>query len=452
MVVKTRPVSTRLDIVAPKTQPDHIQTAVVEDRRVALHGLLPYVDGKNWTVTYFKSVLGADNNIRDLDTEESAVFQQYDRINQMDIKVTSDLSHSFDQEKGTSSVDGAALIYPFMIPNVGDYFTANVDANDLALLRIYAVERKSHRNQSVWEVRYRVVGYRSTPEISASMADLLKKCVTEYWFNKDRLVRGVNPLLSTKDQESVVKLDKAVHTLCDYYISTFFNQSCFTLTLPSMPESHYEHGLVDFFLAIVQPTDHPDRAKIKQLSHCNDVYILQPTIWTALLKRNIEILDGCNDHFGRVSTKNFSTNYYFQELYFSAVEYVMYPYNPDLSVNMVGQKAKDSVLDTIYVGTGFKGSNQDLQDLMYDSGTATTQLFPRVLVDDWHVFTEGFYKRDPNLTVIESETLKYLQGEALDTDAVKAMVSKFYKLNRLDQFYFGPILILLVKVALDEEY
>lgn len=452
MVVKKKPIAERLDIVSPKIQPDHIQTAVVEDRRTAVHGLMAYISGMTWTVTYYKSVLGSGNNIRDLDIEESSAIQQYDKIEKLEIKVESSLAHSFNQEKGTSSVEGSGLIFGFIIPNVSDYFVARTDENDLALIRVHRVERKSHRNQSVWEVGYSVVGYKSSSDIGVMIDNLNEKTVKTLVFDKERLVRGTQPMLRKEQYDQNIDFERAIDSLTRQYFSTFYNPVAGTICLPSMKDPTYEHGLVDFVLSITPSDPCELRTRINQPSHHNDPYILQPTIWTALKERDPSMINYCNQRFGRVSTRNFTGSVYLKELYFSAIEYVMYPWQPDQSVLLKNINPKEAVLDTIAAGSGFNGSNNESEDITMDIDGEPVRLYPWILEDDHHVFTEKFYKDEPGLTLIESQTWKYLRCEALNREVIKNLIISYPKLRRLDQFYFGPILLLLIRVAIDEEY
>lgn len=453
MVMKRKPTPEVLDVQPPTLQPAFIDTALVDDRRVALHSLMPYVGGLPWTLrTYYKSVLGEGNNVRDLDVEESAAAQNFEKIMNLDVKVRTALSPSFDQQKGTSSLTGSCLIFGFMIPNVGDYFVATVEQNDIGLFRVSAVERPTHRNGAVWEITYNIIGYESDASVAEQIKNLEVKSIETYHYNKERLVRGINPLLRSDEQATVIELDLSLVSLSKNYINTFWNPTTYTLTLPSMLDPTYEHGLVDFFLAITSSEDTPDVTRITQLSHCNDPFILQPSIWTALKERDANMLTYCNQRFGRVATKDFNNSVYFRELYFSAVQYVMYPWQPDQSVKMGQQNPKSASLDTIAAGTGFKGSQLAPEDNFFMRNGVETRLYPWILEDDFHVFREPFYKDEGDLTVIETETRKYLRREALDPEAIKELIRVYHKLNRLDQFYFGPILLLLIRVAIDERY
>lgn len=452
MVVKKKPTSERIDIAVPKTQPDHIQTAVVEDRRTPVHSLMAYVSGMTWTVTYYKSVLGTGNNIRDLDIEESAAIQQYDKIEKLEIKVESALSHSYNQEKGTSAVEGSGLVYGFIIPNVSDYFVAKTDENDVALIRVTRVERKSHRNQSVWEIGYAVVGYKSSPDISVMIDNLEEKSVKKFIFDKERLVRGSMPVLRREEYELNLDFERSLDSLTNQYFSTFYNPTAGTLCLPSMRDTTYEHGLVDFVLSVSPSEQNELRARVNQPSHQNDPYILQPTIWTALKQRDPSIITYCNQRFGRVSTRAFSGNVYLRELFFSAIDYVMYPWQPDQSVLLKDVVAKEAVLDTIDPGVGFKGEINTSEEITMVIDGEARRLYPWILEDDFHVFTEKFYKEEGSLTLFESQVWKYLRCEALNKTILKNLIVNYQKLRRLDQFYFGPILMLLIRVAIDEEY
>ena len=62
------------------------------------------------------------------------------------------------------------------------------------------------------------------------------------------------------------------------------------------------------------------------------------------------------------------------------------------------------------------------------------------------VFPEAFYDGKTD-TLMEILTRDYLKGAPVDTKQLIFMLDFFPKMERLEQFYFGPILMALIKQA-----
>jgi hypothetical protein len=84
--------------------------------------------------------------------------------------------------------------------------------------------------------------------------------------------------------------------------------------------------------------------------------------------------------------------------------------------------------------------------------TTTYSLIHEVLVDDKYVLSESFYAATAQQSVLEILVKDYLKGNSLDLSMLYAVTDKFRQWKRLEQFYYGPLLMTLIKEADRAQY
>ncbi|HXQ32506.1 MAG TPA: hypothetical protein VN843_00655, partial [Anaerolineales bacterium] len=201
----------------PIVQPEHYKGVVVDDKYQSLHSLTAYAEGFPQTIDYYGQIVGDSNDIREIDPAQSGVYQQYTKINGLDIRVDSPLTMQYNDDTGLSSITGSAFIYPDIIPNTYDYFTYRTTRGKLSLFRITNVTRKSMNRDSLHAVEYQMVGYVDQAGDAKIMFDSLESKVSrQYYFHGDRLVEGKSPLLKSEDHENIGDLQNDYRNILSY--------------------------------------------------------------------------------------------------------------------------------------------------------------------------------------------------------------------------------------------
>jgi len=430
----------------PRIEPENYKSIVYDDAHKPLHSLIAYIEGAPWTVDYYSQVVNEHNDLRDVDSAQPGTYQQYTRIVAMEIRVTGPLQSSYDADRAITQVTGSGSVYPFVVPNVGDIFFADAADNQTAIFRITQVDRKTFNLDSVHAIEYELMGYVSQlPDIFQSVQN---KTIKSYHFSKERLVEGLSPILKAEEFEKVTNLKVLYRELVQYYFRTFFDRRYFTLVMPGQLHAYYDPHLVNYVLKLVDSFDAPEIRMIKQLPTDGDAYIAQPQFWELMFNKDYNGRMMCNRQMGLVHKHMFNQNTYIVGLLFHNIEYVVYPVNPDVSLrigtpNDIRTISGEEVMET----TGFKGTLPDASDNVYTKADKTYAIIHDVLVDDNYVLSANFYDETAQRSVLEILVKDYMTKKSLDLDMLYAVCNNFRHWNRLNQFYYGPILMTLIKEA-----
>ncbi len=430
----------------PVIEPSNYKSITYDDKNLPLHSLIAYVSGAPMSVDWYGQVVSEHNDLREIDPEQTGVQQQYQKTVNLEIRVATAFQSNFDQDTGITSVIGSATLYPFMRPNVSDYFVTDAPDNQRAICRVTQVDRKTVNRDSTYTVEYTMVGYVANMPVIFS--DLENKSIRTYHFSKERLLEGLNPTLRSEDYEKVANLKSLYADIVKFYYDGFFNKDYSTLVLPGQDSAIFDSFLVNYLMKLNDTFDAYEIRSVKQIPTDNDKYLSQKQFWDLMLYKDYTGRKLTNDEMGLVSKYLFNKNGYVQGLAYSNIDYVVYPKNPDVSLYIsecydVKIEAMETIIDT----TAFKGTVADILDNQYVTPTKTYVLIYDVLEDVKYVLSAAFYNDTPDQSVLEILVKAYLQGKPLDLDMLYALCNKFRYWKRLEQFYYGPILMTLVKEA-----
>ena len=241
---------TALKPVLPAIEPKDYQSIVVDDNQLPLNSLITYMEGAPWTVDYYNQVVTRDNDVREFDPGQVNIYQQYTKITGLEIRVTTPLTDSQESDSALMSVTGAALVYPFMVPNMGDVFVAEASEGRKGIYRIESVDRKTFNKGSAFSIEYQLVCYLDSDQ--DYYQNLEEKTTKIYFFDKQRLTAGLAPTLIEKDFRELNDLHVLYEELCLFYFRTFFSREFGTLILPGQQYSIYDAFVVQYVLKMVR--------------------------------------------------------------------------------------------------------------------------------------------------------------------------------------------------------
>jgi hypothetical protein len=435
-----------VNVEIPQIHPEAYKPIVVDNRQVEVTSLLAYIEGSPWTVSYFSQVLGTHTDVREFDPTQSAVYQQYTRINELELRVTTPLSSTQDEESGQVTVTGTALVYPFLVPNLGDVFiTATLNA-PLSLFRISRVQAKTFNRQTVYEVDYNLIAYLTAED--GRYLNLLSKVIREYHFYKERLIEGLPPTVVEEDYHKLLNLKQQYRALVRYYFQTFFNPDYATLTIPGQNFVAYDSFLVNYLLKLVEVEEAEELQLVTALSTEKDPYLAQPQFWMAMLQRDLSLLGYCQRTMGLVGIGAFSGIPAITSLRYTGIQYLVYPVAPDQSLRLQGYSVDPrAVSEESLANTA--SAEADLTALFPDpvqDPSLPPPIWP-TLKDGTYVLSQSFYTGTGLLSILESLTRDYLNGAALSLTHLTTLLQSYRRWPRLEQFYYLPILITLIKTA-----
>lgn len=416
-----------------------------------LWSLDAFLSGSPWMVTYFAQRLGSNDTPKKLDPNSTPAYQSYDRIDRLEILVQTPLSPSHRDKEQIMQVTGSATIYSFMTPNIDDYIVATSNLAKLGLFRITNVNRRTFERESVY-----VVEYTEEKEITSEdpeYKDLIRKVVKTMVFSKQRMIENRNPLLLRETYDKVVNLKFAYKNLVQNYFNLFFQVSSSTLLAPGQLLRHYDPMLSEFVCQIVSTMDAPQVQRMHLMSVNNDSHFQKDTLWSLLYKRGLENLPYVLRKMGKINPSGLRTPYFAKSGYFNNTDFMVVPFELDTdAISPLDHRLIDYqspfVVPTEFVRTKtFAGLNIDLVDAVYTELPEEIPIYtPIHTLMSTYVFPDNFYN-GVKTSVMEILTLDYIQRAPINLDMLTFMISYYPKMERLEQFYFGPILMVLIKEA-----
>lgn len=445
--VGDRPVET----VLPQAKPDDYRVALADDRVNNLRGMMAYIDGAPWTVDLYNQILDKHNDLKAFDPSQQVPYQTYSLIHDLEIRVTQALDSQIDSGTQNATITGRANVASFVRVNKEDVFVASASGTGLAIFRITKVQRKTHNVNSVFEIEY-VLLYmvKQHPEYY----DVLKmKTTQEFYFVKDRLMDNGQPILKSSDFFDMRQLGIEYDNLCEDYYRKFWNRNYKTLVLPGQERTVYDHYLVEFISAIVEVNQSHESRFVRRLFQGQDNILHQPQFWEMVMKRDLGMLPFINKKMGMISRLSASNNSYIGSIRHQNIDYHVYPADPDQAPTVACMDAMPIiVVFTELLGTAvFKNNTEgDLTTTAwntYDHHEGLRPLIPYVAADDFYVLSQNFYDQTENMTVLEIMVKDYINGVSLNMPMLKALVASYRQWPVLEKFYYGPLLMVMLKEA-----
>src|SRR5690606_35908556 len=97
------------------------------------------------------------------DIQLPSVDQQYQRICNLELRVTGALESTYTDDVGEFSVRGEAYLYQGIIPNYGDVFIADVGDGRAGLFCVVSAKPMTYYQATVYQIQYSLMGYVDEP-------------------------------------------------------------------------------------------------------------------------------------------------------------------------------------------------------------------------------------------------------------------------------------------------
>jgi len=456
------PIMTQNGAVPPKDtaiEPVRTQSAdyagvTVDTKKENMSSLTTYLAGQSWNVDYYRQLINKNDGLNSLQVGLSSIYQQYELIRGMELKVTTALnSPSQDTESAEMILQGAANVYGVLPPNQGDMFIADIGDGREGLFTVTGVTRKSIYQQSAHEIEYKVISYNTTQ----TAQDLKKKVQRTVYFDRDYLRLGYNPMLTDETVQLRRLLDGHYARLLAMYFNDFYSREVNTLIVPDQSRIIYDAFITMFLRNILGTDEHPYLRQLRSLNVYNDQAMYEFTLWNCLERMDLTMVGLTAQEMVIVPTTHFATMPMFNSIYYSrcnaAIYPKMYPTNVDATHRTIAPQP-DIVLKR---GTA---RYKELDRLIRETELITPNAYgplhtgqpaaiKRVTVDDFYVFSEDFYRYNPEvgrLSRLEKLTLDALQGDALDLKDLEDLCAHAHDWDNLERFYYFPVLFVLLKV------
>lgn len=433
-----------VEIAAPE-----FKSVTVDTRYVPSSTLVTHVEGSSWTVNYFSQILATDSQAQGQQSSLDPIYQQYRLIKDFELKVSQPLTSSQDTETQSMDVTGGANVYPFLIPNTGDMFIADVGDGREGIFRVTRSERRSIFKDTCYAIEYILISF-ADPDRTG---DLYSKVQDTLQFVKDFLMHGQNPILKLSDFEVVRALaDRYGEIVRRYFRSVISNQHK-TVLIPGQEYTTYDAFLMRAVAKYFSTWDADELRQLRQLNVDDDPSMKTPTLWDALTDRDPLHLREAAKHMGLVSTRLFSKNPMLEGIFWSGVERAVYPKDPGETVDFEQIGYLKPTLDGEAL-VEKKASDADLSALVSEVSVAdlpfgSAPFIHPVLEDEYYIFSQAFYdKAAEGQSRLELAVHDYLAGNAPNHKLLLALSQTWWGWGTLERFYYTPILLVLIKASI----
>jgi len=422
------------------------KSVTIDTRYIPVANILTHVEGSSWTIDYYSQVLNDDSALSGQNLNRNAIHQAYKLIEGMEVKVTTALTSVQDEVGKTQTMSGVATVYPFLIPNIGDMFIANIGDGRRGIFKVTGSERRSIFKDTCHVIEYQLIDY----DTAERRNDFAIKTVETFQFVKDFLMHGQNPLLIKDEYLLVEKLRAHRETMIKRYFKSFISGEFKTLLIPGQPFTVYDSFLTNAVMSMFNVLDTPELLQIRRLNCDGDDVMSSLQIWDVLRNRDIDLLKNSCRKMGLVGTCTFTQDPMFDGVRYSGVEYLMYPIDPELSSDYRRVYAsKPLAAETLVPEPSAVRTLADLIAAPVLESVAATDvdLIHEVLEDDCYVFSQMFYDNADDQSRLELCVRDYLAGNAPDNRQLLVFCETYNSWGSLERFYFIPVILMLLNAS-----
>lgn len=412
-------------------------------------GLLRYMEGAPWTVTYYGQLLTEHNDLKQFDPTIADALQPYYKVNMLPVMVSEALTPNYDSETNISSVVGSALLPAGFKPITGDMFTAQVDNGEIGLFQIQKVERLTHRKNTVYSISYSLYSYVSANQ---DWVDSLETRVQEtYYFHDNRYTKSAKDAIVTPSvHEIILKIDAFIYSSKEYYFSHFFDPKAKTFLLPNQDYRYLDPILINFIKKTVSSEPHFRLNELNEYSTNNDYFLKQKTILDAVINRNYEDTKWINKRYGFIEKYLFRGNQVLGSLVYMPVDKVIYPVDANTSAMATSLsypvKSESLYSRSIQNNITDHGNASSIEMINTVDGTIIHKL-PILFNNDYYIVNEGFYGTG-QMSLFEMLITRYLKREALAPGDIYKVTEDYLNWSMMERFYYLPVLWVLAKTYL----
>ena len=444
--------------VNPRLEPETFDGITVDTTYTPSSALLTWVEGSNWTVDYFSQVLGQDNEPTPQNMNREPIYQQYKRIKGMDLKVTTPLSFNQDAQLRHMEVRGGGITYPFLVPNKGDMFVADIGDGRVGVFTVTEAIRATILKDSVYNVEYLMVAELDR----ARLNDLERKTIETYHYSQASLIQGCGPFVTEQQKSRTERYAELRQELIKRYLTDFLSYEHATLLVPDQLRKTYDAFVTQSVVKLVSSTEDNRLRRVKTLNVSAEQVMKQPTLWDAVIRADDTRLYGATQKATVLSTNYFKGRPTLQALGYTGISQVVFPKEPSTGVDaQYGRKDTDSYIGIPFregrprrpLPTGYK--DQATRNPLYfqptpmTAGTPAWQLPPDikpVVIDEYYVLSRAFYEDEAdNQSKLERLVRQLLRQEALDLDALDHICERCLEWDNLERFYYHPLLWVLLQ-------
>lgn len=406
---------------------------------------------------FFSQLLGANEIPSAVQLDRVILNRQTRLIHNLEIKVQTPINNpSFDNKNQEAQVRGQAIAYPnTVIPNAGDMFIdATADGREILYQVCDTVEVLSIYNRRAYRFEF-IARAWVTNELEKSLMEGVQE---EYYFVRDNIDAGMNPLIATADYGVWEKLWKVKDMFPPFFTARFFSKEYNTYLIPGQPDTIYDPFHAAFIDAIFGYSRVGLRSGITLIPTEDGSDSIWMTIHTVMLTLNMSLFNQCETHIPVRTFRSFLAEPFLGGIRFAGTRYVIYP-EPTNAIKYGLNKAKKTLNYSFRrnVYHDRRIAQKLVNALPWNNldgfvieGDDTKQVeWHEVFSDNCYIFSEAFYSGDfAAMSKIESMIWTSLKTNMINPNELLELFVQAEKWPILEQFYYLPFMYALIPAAL----
>lgn len=467
---------------------EEMGTSTLFGKDHSLDNIIKYVAGMRWEVDYFLQKININEQTETLDINLPVSSQKYHRINKLDIILESPIN-----QDEITNITGDGIINAGFKPNIKDMFIATLTGGRLGLFTITEIALGHYNLHDTYKVSFKLVTFIDYNHQLYN--NLIYKTVGEYTYDKNYIADFSAPIILKSEYDKKLNLKNRYKELVNYFFTKFINKEKRVISPPTINGIFVDNLLSRFVISLVNHDDAPIIYKLNRLDYTRTEDEDITSVWDMILNRDITMLNRVDSNIGfkymsynNLDLRNGQYNYLGLNFGISKLSEKEIPYTPefvnistkdkyfpeekdkilldpnikvsDHSIDVEGlenipnnDEGKLVIKDTKDVNIRFSSNEyvnlevknpeaiESVKDIYYNpSGNPHYYTY---------AFTDNFYRNDvTQCGILERNLLVYLDKRSVKQEELEIMLEQYHMWSTIEQFYYIPVLIVLVKDAI----
>lgn len=449
-IMKAKPSAAPLTMPSPVIiEPKNSHSVLVDNKEIPRESLITHVAGIAFVVDYYRLVINKDNALYSQDVGQSGTQQQYIKYKNFELRQQGSLTVDQDDTDKVFAVRGTSIVHSGLVPNEGDMFSGDVGDGRLGVFNVTRSQRLTTLKGSTYQIEY-ALAYFTTSKPN-DYVDLESKVIETYFYVKERLDFNESPFLTTQEYDFVRRLGNYYKEMCQNYFHWFFSKEFAVYLVPSQLASTFDYFLYNALRSIFKD-DHYSVLQKHQAINIEDDDLIDRKLdlFSVLLERSSNKFEICDRRVGVVRTSGFNHEGSTTNIRFTGIRNLIYP----ISLEARADEGYNRLMHSPIEGTLTPSLDQgvlypkEVKEFLF--GDKTVPLIKLVSVDDYYIFSQDFYERTSNLSILEEQVLNYIDGKSCNTVALKLLCDNYKYWPKLERFYYMPIILILIQSVLKD--
>lgn len=414
----------------PKARDELMRSAVVDEQYGSQIGLENYAAGFSVEVEYYEQILDEHDEQASLQLARDEAGQQYRHIERFPIKLQSGMQPIYDGQTRRFSAQGSFVMPALVVPKIGDMILLSGLDHRVAVYSITQIIPKNISLAPAYECEVSFQGLLNEERL----ANLKLKTIDEAVYDADQLKHGKHPVLATVAYNRKYEYLRMALEVTQIYYHEFYNRDINTLLIPGQVVAMYDPWCVRAFNRLWGALEGKTTRRFQMLNCDDGPHADAKSVFELVLDKNEMMESQLTVEFSLVHYKEFFPYPQTGGVRFSGVRGVMWPVYGFQSYYDLKPTPADEPKNPFMTEAPVEEEGQQ-------------RLYPLVTEDKYYVFTEAFYRKSENMTVLEGMVRNLIEDKLVNHPELVRLVNAIPFMPPLERYYFTPFILMLLRAG-----